>query len=260
MPHLALITDFGLSDWFVGEMKGIIAGISPGLAVIDITHQIPPGDVRAAAFALLASYRSFPKKTVFCVVVDSCAGPDRKGIVAETGGYLFVGPDNGVLSWVLEREEQSRVYAIGGAFTKQGKISATFRGRDVFGPVAAHCATGTSPSSIGPSTDYHAAIPFPFPSLSGKTVITEIIAVDRFGNAITSIDRECPEMSRATSILFRSGDISRTIACRDSYSAVPAGEPVFYRGSAGYFEIGVNSGNAADLFGLFTGARIELEW
>ena len=142
MGLIALITDYGTSDWFAGEMKGAMLRIAPAARIVDISHNIPPGDTREAAFSLLSCYRSFPDDTVFCVVVDPGVGTGRAALAARCGSRSFVGPDNGVLSWALKKEKNCSVRLIECPDLLTGPISSTFHGRDIFAPIAAHLSEG----------------------------------------------------------------------------------------------------------------------
>src|SRR5436190_23539094 len=151
-PRLVtLLTDFGTADWFVASMKGVLARLAPGTGIIDITHDISPGDMRAGAFALAASYRFFPKGTVHVAVVDPGVGSDRRAIAVRTTNYHFVGPDNGLLSWALKREEIKTVRALENTAYLLHPISHTFHGRDIFAPVAAHLSRGVPIHRFGPA-------------------------------------------------------------------------------------------------------------
>lgn len=137
MNIITLTTDFGLADWFVGSMKGVILGINPQARIVDITHDVPAGDIRAGAFALLASYRCFPRNTVHVAVVDPGVGSERAAIAVRTEEYFFVGPDNGVLSFALAHENVQEVRHLQNEMLFRTPVSNTFHGRDIFAPVAA---------------------------------------------------------------------------------------------------------------------------
>jgi S-adenosylmethionine hydrolase len=236
MPPITLTTDFGTTDWFVGAMKGVILEIQPAACVVDLTHGLPAGDIRAGAFALLAGYRAFPRGTIHVVVVDPGVGSDRRALVVASPDYLFVGPDNGVLSWALGREAQPEIRQLTNERYLRQPVSQTFHGRDVFAPVAAHLSRGIPPAAFGPVADQPVHLPWPQEDA--------VLYIDRFGNAITNIDRA---QVRAIQI----GD--RRIAVEAHYQAVPAGEPVVVRGSSGFLEIAVNGGPAAEVLGLQVG-------
>src|SRR3989442_15159550 len=182
MQLITLATDFGFSDWFVGTMKGVILGIAPRAAIVDITHEIPAGDIRAGAFALRASYRFFPKGTVHVVVVDPGVGSERKAIVVETDNYFFIGPDNGVLSWALAKERIKTIRALENEHYFLHPISGTFHGRDIFAPVAAHLASGVPTRKLGPVSKDFMRLPWPEPKRARNRIEAKIVCIDRFGN------------------------------------------------------------------------------
>lgn len=260
MSLVALITDFGISDWFVGEMKGAILSTCPGTTIIDITHHVAPGDVRGAAFTLAACYRTFPERTAFCVVVDPGVGSGRKAICADNGRYLFVGPDNGVLSWALAHEEAVSVRTIDNCdFFRSAAVSATFHGRDIFGPVAAHLAHGTPLVTLGTEITDYLTIPFPHPVVSEVLIRTEILTVDRFGNAVTSIGVRERQVLHGKEVRMSTERGAFPVEYAEFFAAVPQGAALCYYGSAGFLEIGVNGGSAAERFGLLPGSRVELQ-
>ncbi len=158
---ITLTTDFGLSDWFVGAMKGVIHGAAPKVTVIDLTHGIPGGDIRAGAFALAAGLHCFPLGTIHVAVVDPGVGSGRRAIAAQTGDCIFVGPDNGVLSWALARQDACEVRHIANAALFRKPLSQTFHGRDIFAPVAARLATGLPFADVGPIITDYQILPWP---------------------------------------------------------------------------------------------------
>ncbi len=149
MRAITLTTDFGLGDWFVGTMRAVILGIHPRANVVDITHGIPPGDIRAGAFALMASCRFFPRGTVHVAVVDPGVGSRRRAIAVRSANHFFVGPDNGVLSWALGLEEIKTIRLLENPEYFLAPVSRTFHGRDIFAPVAAHLSRGLRASRLG---------------------------------------------------------------------------------------------------------------
>ncbi|MDE2776894.1 MAG: SAM-dependent chlorinase/fluorinase [Chloroflexota bacterium] len=186
---IALLTDFGLGDIYVGSMKAVIVNICPAAQVIDITHAIKPQNVREAAFALLNSYHYFPAGTIFCVVVDPGVGSDRLAIAVKSEPYYFVGPDNGVLSYALAHlgAEYQAVKLETPAF-QAGTISQTFHGRDIFAPAAAHLSQRPAVfASMGGELDKIVRSPMPELRYARQRLIGEVMHIDHFGNIITSI-------------------------------------------------------------------------
>src|SRR5688500_9276865 len=149
-PVVALLTDFGHQDHYVGAVKGAVLTACPKAVIVDVGHEVPAHDVMAAAFALAACYRSFPKGTVFVAVVDPGVGSERRPLALQAGGYFFVGPDNGIFTLVLADAARPKVHEITNRRLCAKVISHTFHARDVFGPVAGHLARGTRLSSVGP--------------------------------------------------------------------------------------------------------------
>src|SRR5437870_2878972 len=148
MP-IALLTDFGNRDYFVGAIKGAILTVAPGAPIADITHEVPPQDIRSAAFMLGACYRDFPANTVFVCVVDPGVGSERRPIVVEAADRYFVAPDNGLLSFVVESSDESRAFEISNRRFQRPRVSRTFHGRDIFAPAAAHLCNGVKPEDFG---------------------------------------------------------------------------------------------------------------
>ena len=186
---IVLLTDFGQQDTFAGVLKGVIASISPGSKVIDLTHGINPGDIMQGSFLLTTSYSYFPKGSVFCVIVDPDVGSDRKGICIETNDYFFVGPDNGVL-WKAARENEiKRIIHLTNKAYSLDSISTTFHGRDIFSPVAAHISKGLEDISclgniLKKCVEYH------FPEIERKvfSLGLTVIHIDRFGNVTLNLE------------------------------------------------------------------------
>ena len=191
MPIITLLTDFGSQDYFVGAMKGVVLSVNPQAHIVDITHEIPPQDIHAGAFNLLAAYKSFPAGTIHVAVVDPGVGSARRPILVDCGEQFFVGPDNGIFSWVCEREGNCRVFHLTNEKCFRHPVSATFQGRDVFAPVAAALSTGVAPEELGVAVEDLVQLE----SLRPKTAIkgateARIIHIDRFGNCITNLTPE----------------------------------------------------------------------
>ena len=257
MRIITLTTDFGTDDWFVGTMKGVIATISPKTTVVDISHAIASGNIRAGAFALSASYKYFPKGTVHLAIVDPGVGSKRRAIAVQTEQYFFVGPDNGVLSFALRSERIKAARALENKAYFLDSISQTFQGRDVFAPVAAHLARGVVLARFGPRVASFVRLDWPEPKLRHESIEGEVIYIDKFGNAITNI----PEASIACLGREHIGIFKgrrRMCALTTHYQAVPAGQAVAVPGSSGYLEIAVNGGDARAMLGLRIGDRITV--
>lgn len=258
MQLITLTTDFGIADWFVGTMKGVILGINPSARIVDITHNIPAGDLRAGAFSLAASAGFFPRGTVHVAVVDPGVGSARKTVAVRTADYTFVGPDNGVLSWALRKEKVKAVHCLENETYFLPPISHTFHGRDVFAPVAAHLARGVRLARIGPKQKGFVQLPWPEPIVGKKCSEGEVIYIDHFGNGITNLSAELVRNSLANTIRLRARKGACVCPLKTFYSAVEAETPVAIVGSSGFLEIAVNGGSAAELLGLQIGTRVRL--
>src|ERR1035438_6028745 len=257
MSVLTLTTDFGTHDWFVGTMKGVIASIAPAANVIDLTHDLPPGDIRGGAFALAASHRFFPKGSIHVAVVDPGVGSRRKAIAVQTAKSLFVGPDNGVLSWALAKEKIRAISALENEAYFLRPVSQTFHGRDVFAPVAAHLSRGVPIQKFGSALKDFVRLAWPEPRMRWGGLEGEVVYIDRFGNAITNLEG---------GLLKRAGGASCEVHAKrrwncpvkSFYQAVPPNKPIALVGSSGFLEIAINGGSAAKVLGVRVGTRVVL--
>ena len=265
---ICFLSDFGLDDSYVGVVKGAILSVDSTLQVVDLTHAVPPQDVRSGAFLLMTAVPYFPPGTVYLAVVDPGVGTDRRAIAVEAAGYRFIGPDNGLLSWALLRLSGvgASVGLIGNTLRLGGgvsgvalteprfwrpTVSATFHGRDVFGPVAAHLAGGLPLAELGPAVESIRALPLPGPSRQGRTVRGEVIHVDRYGNLVTNLSGADVPPDATIGI----GD--RAIVGLAPHFQQPA-ELIALVGSSGLVEIAVPNGDAARRLGLGAGATVTV--
>ncbi len=239
---ITLTTDFGGHDWFVGTMKGVVHGIEPRATIIDLTHEISPGNIRAAAFALAASYRFFPKGTVHVSVVDPGVGGRRRAIAVRSRKYFFVGPDNGVLSWALARETVLSVHELKNSAYFLNPVSHTFQGRDIFAPVAAHLCRRVPLNELGPAVNDFVRLDWPEPTKTSAGLRGEVLYIDRFGNAITNLDARRLGDGKNWKVILLGKKVCRIV---EYYQAVPPGRPLAVLGSSGFLELAVNGGNAA---------------
>jgi S-adenosylmethionine hydrolase len=254
---ITLTTDFGSADWFVGTMKGVILGHQPRAHLVDITHEIPAGDIRAGAFALAVSYRFFPKGTVHVAVVDPGVGSRRRAIAVQTVNYCFVGPDNGVLSLSLAREEIKAVHQITNEQLFLHPVSNTFHGRDVFAPVAAKLSKGLPLEKVGAPMKAFVKLSWPEPQSTANSIKGEIAYIDHFGNAITNIgNATLASLAEGPREIILRG--KRLCALQPFYQALPLGKPVAVPGSSGFLELAVNGGSAAKEFHLDVGQAVIL--
>ncbi|MBW1697231.1 MAG: SAM-dependent chlorinase/fluorinase [Deltaproteobacteria bacterium] len=260
---ITLTTDFGLTDEYVGVMKGVILSINPRAVIVDISHNIDPQDVTQAAYVIKSAYRYFPAQTVHVIVVDPGVGSDRAVIALRYDGHFFLAPDNGVLSFLLNNDKIEAVIRVENSRYFLKDISWTFHGRDIFAPVAAYISMGVKLEDIGNALDpvhlVQLEIQKPKISLPGEIVGT-IIAVDRFGNLITNIDVNVirflgAEALTAIDVWIGGKKIS---GISKSYNSVDSGHPLSIIGSRGYLEIAVNCGNAADKLEARKGDAVRL--
>ncbi|MDQ3323584.1 MAG: SAM-dependent chlorinase/fluorinase [Acidobacteriota bacterium] len=188
---IALLTDFGTGDYFVGAMKGAILSICETARIIDITHEIEPQNIASASFTLRACYKNFPQKTIFVAVVDPGVGSDRRAILVETKDYFFVSPDNGLLSFVFNETTDFRVFELTDKKYFAENVSQTFHGRDVFAPVAAHLANGVKTNEFGGQITDFIRLEEKIPrKTADKKIEGEIVYIDRFGNLITNLRKK----------------------------------------------------------------------
>lgn len=268
---ITLTTDFGSTDAYVAAMKGVMLGVNPDSNIIDICHSIKPQDISHAAFVLSTVYQFFPAKTIHVVVVDPGVGTERRAVILRTPAADFVAPDNGVLSYVIQRESKSfvpnttrRKIKLGPelqavAITKsqfwRSPVSPTFHGRDIFAPVAARLSLGMSPLDFGESINSLTILPLPRPHKEGDSLTGEIIHVDSFGNLITDI-RE-GDLPPDRQILVEVGGqriagLARTYADRNGLTAL--------FGSSGYLEVAFNGGNAREFLNARVGDSVLLKY
>ena len=256
---ITLLTDFGLADYFVPAVKGVILALHPPAKIIDLTHDIPAQDVCGGAFTLGACYRDFPPGTIHLAVVDPGVGSERRPIVVQAGGHLFAGPDNGLFSFVYAREAQVRVYHAQRQEFFRPHLSATFHGRDVFAPLAAWLARGVHPASFGPEISDYVRLDLPPPHFdSHSNILTgQVIHLDRFGNCITDLtEKELPrDVAPRT---FHLGGQPVTQFGTHFAGAARRDELFAYLGSAGYWEVALWCASAAARFGIAREAQVTV--
>ncbi|HEV2149782.1 MAG TPA: SAM-dependent chlorinase/fluorinase [Longimicrobiaceae bacterium] len=257
MP-VTLLTDFGTRDHFVAAMKGVILARAPDVALVDVTHEVPPQDVAAAAFLLLAAYRAFPAGTVHLAVVDPGVGSARRPLAVAAAGQRFVGPDNGIFSHVLDREPGARVFHLDDARAFRHPVSHTFHGRDVFAPVAGALAAGADPAELGTEVrDPVRLEPIGARRTAEGAVEGTVLHVDHFGNCITSVAADdVPEgLGEGFRLRLGGGEVR---ALRTHYAGAAPGEPFAIWGSAGFLEVSVNGASAARRLGVRRGDAVTL--
>lgn len=258
---ITLLTDFGSQDYYVGAMKGAILSVNPSAQIIDITHDIPPQDIQAGAFNLLAGYATFPSGTIHVAVVDPGVGSQRKPLLIECAGQLFVGPDNGIFSWVCEREAKSRAIHLENEKFFRHPVSPTFHGRDVFAPVAAALSNGVPFEEFGDSgSDYVRLESLAVKTRGDGLVEARIIHIDRFGNCVTNLTRDhlSEESFTKGAKLFIDG---REILTSRRFFAEPVDpqrELFCIFGSAGFLEIAAQDSSAGTMLAARRGQPVLL--
>lgn len=258
MPIITLLTDFGQQDGFVGTMKGVILGICPNASIVDISHDISPQDVDEAAFVLRNAYTYFPEQTIHVVVVDPGVGSDRRAVIVEVPGHTFVGPDNGVFSPVYHHESDPVVTEITNRAYMLPEISRTFHGRDIFAPAAAHLAAGVKSEAFGDRISDFIPGNATVPVLHENRIGGQIQHIDHFGNIITNIPESMfTDVTDGKTFVIRTGAYGFDRVCT-SYADAAAGEPLAILSSAGFLEVAVNGGNAAERLGVKRGDRVEV--
>lgn len=257
---VTLLTDYGLEDGFVAACHGVIASICPTVRIIDITHLVPPGDVRRGA-AIMAQTIPYTPPGVHVAVVDPGVGTRRRAVAVRAGDRVFVGPDNGVLSWAAP--EPDAAYELTERELWREPVSATFHGRDVFCPVGAHVAAGRDVATVGEPIDPASLVRLPPPARGVRdgTAEGEVLTVDRFGNvqlSLTGADLERIGARRGGAVTVTLGRHSLRVPYAETFGSVPPGELVAYIDAAGQVALAVNAGNAAQRLGLPPGAHVRL--
>lgn len=252
---ITLLTDFGVSDYYVGSMKGVILNINPNVHIVDITHEIASQSIEEAAFILKRSYAYYPQGTIHVLVVDPGVGSERAILAVQTERYIFLAPDNGALKYIFHTHPDAVVYRLTNSSFFLTKVSSTFHGRDIFAPVAAHLSKGCKLQTLGELFPNYIVgeIKMPVPELQG--ISGEIIYIDKFGNGVTNIeatslgDHEHVEI-RVKSQLLKG--VNRT------YADVEAGEPLALIGSGGTLEISLHGSSVSEKLDLCIGDTVTV--
>jgi S-adenosylmethionine hydrolase len=265
MSIITLLTDFGTEDAYVGVMKGAILSINPSAVVVDVCHYIDPQDLIQAAYLIQSSYRYFPKGTVHIIVVDPGVGGNRSIVAVKLSGHIFLAPDNGVLTLLMDEGEVDAIVCVNNTRYFLNSISRTFHGRDIFAPVGSHISKGVPIEKLGPHLGMQDLIrlSIPKPYISDKNeLIGTIISIDRFGNCISNINenflnkfiKSGPEKR----LEIKTGKTVIKSLSR-SYTDVGSGCPLAIIGSFGYLEIALNCDNAGRQLNVQKGDTITLK-
>jgi S-adenosyl-L-methionine hydrolase (adenosine-forming) len=242
---ITLLTDFGTADYFVAAVKGVILTINPQVSLVDITHEVPPQDIETGAFTLLNCYRDFPSETIHLAVVDPGVGSTRRGIVVRAGAHYFVGPDNGLFSYICDRESSCEVFELAEEKYFRHEPSPSFHGRDVFAPAAAELSRGTKPEELGPriKDEVRLAPLAPVKDQDGS-LRGRIIHIDHFGNCITNFTRaDVPDPNQVKLLVKRK--VIRQLRRFFAEESGAKDELFAIWGSAGFLELSINGGSAA---------------
>ncbi|MDB5388605.1 MAG: hypothetical protein JWM11_4251 [Planctomycetaceae bacterium] len=256
---ITLLTDFGVQDTYVAQMKGVILGLNPNATIVDVTHAIAPQDVFHGAICFDEAFDAFPPGTIHVVVVDPGVGSARRRIGVELGGQRFVGPDNGLLSLVARRYPVRRVHELVASQFHRQPVSPTFHGRDIFSPVAAYWSLGEDLSHFGPPVD-SSLVELQAPKITRfeHEIVGQIIAIDRFGNLISNItqsDLPSDSTELVTQIAGR-----RLQGLNQFYAQQPHGAVLVLLSSGGRLEIARNGGSASQILQVGIGERVHVSW
>jgi S-adenosylmethionine hydrolase len=250
---VTMLTDFGLSDSYVAQMKGVILSKHPDARLIDITHDVPAQDILYASRSLSNVWSYFPKGTIHMVVVDPAVGTSRERLVVESRGHYFVAPDNGVLSF-LSQDPTTKFYNVNLEQLQIQNPSFTFEGRDVFAPAVNAILSGMRPNEIGYLSKGICQIDFPKPQVQQHYIEGEIISFDHFGNMVTNISKD---LVGGLEYQIQVGNIMINRICR-TYADAKEGELMALVNSSGYLELSISSGNAKEKYRFLRGQKVKL--
>jgi S-adenosyl-L-methionine hydrolase (adenosine-forming) len=249
---ITLLTDFGLKDPYVGIMKGVILSINPEATIVDITHDITPQNIEEAAFLIEEYHRFFPPGTIHMAVIDPTVGSERRPIIVSKDNNVFIGPDNGLFTLILDDAE---VYLLENADFMLREVSSTFHGRDIFAPAAAHASTGFHPSAFGRMISDPRLLDNMFPATEGNSLKGRIVRFDRFGNAITNIKIDfLKNFLGNRSFEVRTGSMVFTALNKSYYES----EFTCIIGSSGYLEFGYFKGSFKEKSNITRNGSVQI--
>jgi S-adenosylmethionine hydrolase len=255
---LAFMSDFGLKDPYVGVVKAVMLGINPDLRIVDISHQIASQDIMSGAFILGCTYRQFPLGTIFLAIVDPGVGSQRVNLLVLTEHYMFIAPDNGLLSMIFRHSKKITCISIENSDYFRHPVSSTFHGRDIFAPVAAHLSLGAEPHYFGPPYLYPIQLPWPEPVIRDNYIEGKVIYIDSFGNLILNIPADLIKVGKPGQKDIEVNIKGIELSLQNTYSDVYKGKPIALIGSSGFLEIAVNQGSAAEIFGANIGESVTV--
>jgi S-adenosylmethionine hydrolase len=259
VPLIALLTDFGVSDGYPGVMKGVILGIAPATPLVDLTHEIAPQDVRAGAWVLHTAWRYFPEGSVFLCVVDPGVGSARRAIALRAGGRIFVGPDNGLFSYILADNADGRAVTLANPRYFAARPSDTFHGRDIFAPAAAWLAAGVAFEELGPTLPVESLVRLDLrrPGWQLNALLAHVVHIDHFGNILTDVQGPWAQaIFSAPEVRLAIGSQVLTTRAR-TFAEGPEGELFLYLDSSGYLAIARRNGSAQTTLGLPTASLYD---
>jgi len=261
VPIVTLLSDFGLKDPYMAEMKAVILSICPEARIVDISHEIEKFNIRMGAFVLASAAPYFPLGTVHVAVVDPGVGTKRRPIIVETEHCFYVGPDNGLLMLAAQREGICHVYHVSNPQYMLPQVSRTFHGRDVFSPAAAHLARGCPPSEFGPEIHDYTLPEFAKPCVRKGELLGEVLHIDDFGNIVSNISAEDLEkigIREGCPLHVKLGGKTLALKVCSAYGEVPAKKPLGIIGSSDFLEISINQGNASKVFKAKIGDSVRV--
>ncbi len=253
---IALITDFGYRDYFVGVIKGVIKKINPEVEIVDISHGVESFSAVNAQFILYSSYRYFPADTIFCVVVDPGVGTDRRGLIARDREYFFVLPDNGIVSAVMASD--SNVYAIGDSFFQHA--SSTFHGRDVFAPVSAYISKGRQPADLGFRINDYIEKRFPDYNFRDDGIDGVVVHIDKFGNAVLSIPNGAIKEDSKIRYMISSDNYEFPAISCETYGKLEKKEVGLIKGSSGFIELAIKGDSLSGQYEITIEDRVVISY
>lgn len=259
MPVISLLTDFGTRDGFVGIVQGVILGIAPEVSIVDISHAVPPQQIEAGGLILRRAYRFFPAGTVHMYVVDPGVGTQRRGLAALIGDYFFVGPDNGLLTPILAEAELAgqsiQIVQLTNSHYWRSEVSSTFHGRDIFAPVAAQLALGTSITDLGPALRDPIRIKFAQPRKTSTGWLAHVTSIDTFGNIKTDLRSNDIPGSKALTLEIRNAEVPGLVG---TFGERPPGQLIALIDSDDHLEIAEVNGSAAARLGAEVGDEVRV--
>jgi len=262
MSIITLLSDFGLKDPYVAEMKAVILSICPEAQIVDVSHEIGKFNIRMGAFVLASAAPYFPLGTIHVAVVDPGVGTKRRPLVVETKRCFYVGPDNGLLMLSAQREDICHVYNVTNPKYVLPRVSRTFHGRDIFAPVAAHLARGCPPSELGPEVYDYVFPKFAKPRVRRNRLLGEVLHVDDFGNIVSNFSTEDLEkmgIYEGCLLHVRLRGKALTLKLCSAYGEVPTKTPLAIVGSGDFLEFSVNQGSASKTFNAKARDRVSIE-